>query len=332
MNRVSVLGIDLAKSVFQLHGVDERGVCVLKKKLSRVKFTEFMSNFPVCSVAMEATGGSHYWARKFRDMGHNVHLISPQFVKPFLKSNKNDANDAEAICEAVQRPSMRFVAIKSAEQQDQLLVHRIRQRLVRNRTALCNEIRGLLLEYGITLKVGITQVRKQLPILLEDSETRLSSLAKEQFSALYEELLNLIKEIEKYELKIEQASKSEVSQQLMEISGIGPMTATAIEAYIGDAKVFKNGRELSAYFGLVPKQNSSGGKTKLGGISKRGDRYIRTLLVHGARCVVQNVDRIKDEKKKEWIKSLLERRGYNKTIVAVANKNARYAWHAMMVA
>lgn len=328
MNKITVLGIDLAKNIFQLHGADDRGKAVLKKKLNRQQLALFIVNLPKCTVAMEACGGSHYWARKFQAMGHEVKLISPQFVKPFVKSNKNDAHDAEAIVEAAQRPNMRFVAVKSVEQQDALCLHRVRERLIRGRTALVNEIRGLLHEYGVVVPQGIKKLRSALPEILEQDDNQLSDLGRKLFSQLYLELCGFDKRVEIYNAKIEAQSKSsEVCQKIMKIPGVGPLTATAIVASVGNAKLFTNGRQMSAWLGLVPKQSSSGGKENLLGISKRGDSYIRKLLIHGARAVLQvSKTAAVDTPKTVWLKKLEERRGFNKACVALANKNARVIW------
>lgn len=323
---VTLLGIDSAKNVFQLHGVDDKGNPVLRRKLTRAKFVEFIMNLPPCIIAMEAGSGANYWSRKFKTMGHEVRLISPQFVKPFVKTNKNDRNDAEAICEAASRPSMRYVSPKSIEQQDLQGIHRIRSRLVAQRTALVNQIRGLLAEYGIVIRQGISHVRKRLPEILEDAENEISHFGRELFSGLYEELSEIEKTIEKYEVKLKSIFMSnELCQRISKIEGLGVISTTAVIATIGDPKVFKNGRHFSAFLGLVPRQSSSGGKEKLLGISKRGDTYMRTLLINGARSVVKNVDS-KEDPRSLWIKSLKERRGINRATVAVANKNARIIW------
>ena len=328
MKEVSVLGIDLAKSVFQLHGSDLNGKTVLKRKLNRQQLIVFLANLPKCIVAMEACGGSHFWARKFREMGHDVKLISPQFVKPFVKSNKNDANDAEAIVEAAMRPNMRFVAIKTTEQQDSLCLHRVRERLVRSRTALVNEMRGLLNEYGLIIPQGIEKLRTQFSDIIEDAENSLTSQSRDLFNGLYEELCSHDEKIANYETKIKfQSKQSESCQKIMKIPGVGPITATAMVASIGNANLFDNGRQMSAWLGLVPRQSSSGGKEKLLGISKRGDSYLRKLLIHGARSVLLKVKVNKDESERtKWLKELIERRGFNRACVALANKNSRVIW------
>lgn len=326
MGNVTLLGIDLAKNIFQLHGVDSKGNPVLRKRLARTKLSETVANLPPCTIVMEACGGANHWSRKFNALGHTTKLISPQFVKPFVKTNKNDKNDSEAICEAASRPSMRFVPPKSIEQEDIQAVHRVRSRLIQERTALVNQIRGLLIEFGITISQGINKVRKAIPEILEDAENELSHAGRSLFADLYEELLEKDKRINKYDKKIEAIFKANsMCQKISKIEGVGPISATAIVAAMGDPKVFKNGRHFAAFLGLVPKQSSSGNKERLLGVSKRGDVYIRTLLIHGGRTIVRHVG-TKDDKRSHWIRGLKERRGVNRTAVAIANKNARIIW------
>lgn len=328
---VTTIGIDIAKRIFQIHGVDKNGKTILKKKLMRDQVLTFMSNLPKCLVGMEACGGSSYWARELTKLGHNVKLMAPQFVKPYVKTNKNDQADSEAICEAVARPNMRFVPIKTAEQQDILFIHRVRQRLVKNRTALANEIRGLLHEFGFIIPQGINKIVTKLTEILDEGD--LSQLSYRTFSELKEEFLENDKKIKELEQRLKIiASQYSNHQQLMMIPGIGLITATALIASIGNASCFENGRQLSAWLGLVPRQHSSGGKDKLLGISKRGDIYLRTLLIQGARAVLSSKIRLTTEEQKskkdyskftEWMFNLSERNGHNKTTVAVANKLAR---------
>lgn len=326
MENVTLLGIDIAKNVFQLHGVDSKGNSVLKKKVSRSKLMETVTNIPTCTVVMEACGGANHWCRQFTKLGHATKLISPQFVKPFVKTNKNDKNDSEAICEAASRPSMRFVSPKSIEQEDIQAVHRIRSRLIQERTALVNQIRGLLIEFGIIIPQGVSKVQKAIPEILEDAENELSHSGRAIFADLQEELLEKNKRICIYDKKIEEIFKTNVMcQKISKVEGVGPITATAIISAIGDPKVFKNGRHFAAFLGLVPKQYSSGNKERLLGISKRGDVYIRTLLTHGGRTMVRHIG-AKDDKKSNWIRGLKERKGANIAAVAVANKNARVIW------
>lgn len=325
-NHVAVLGIDLAKQSFQLHGVDKNGATVLKKKLARKDLCEFIARLPVCIIGIEACGGANHWVRVFQKFGHTVHMIAPQFVKPFVKSNKNDAADAEAICEAVQRPSMRFVPAKSLEQQDIQSLHRIRSQAVARRTAQANQIRGLLMEYGLIIPQGLSYVRKSIPLLLEEADNGLTTLFRELLADLYEEMVHLDTRIKTLENKLDAlCTQNEDCQRLRSIPGVGLLSATAMVAAIGDISTFKNGRELAAWLGLVPRQHSTGGKTTLLGISKRGDTYLRTLLIHGGRTVVRVANKHQD-KRSTWVMKLEERRGKNISAVAVANKNARVAW------
>jgi transposase len=285
-----------------------------------------MARLPSCVVGLEACCGAHYWARVLEGLGHQVKLIAPQFVKPYVKSNKNDANDAEAICEAVGRPHMRFVHRKSIEQQDVQALHRVRSRLIGSRTALVNQIRGLLAEYGVVLPQSIGQVRRGLPTVLEDASNELSTLGRRLFNGLYEQLVDLDKRIEEFDEEIARLFRSNsVCQRIGEIEGVGPLIATAMVSAIGDGRSFKNGRQLSAWLGLVPRQESSGGRTRLLGISKRGDSYLRTLLVHGARSVVYRAES-KADRRSHWIADKQRRLGTNRECVAVANKNARIIW------
>jgi transposase len=323
---ITVLGIDLAKQSFHLYGVDAGGHKVINKKLSRKQLTAFIAQLPPCLIGLEACGGAHHWVRRFSEFGHTVRMMAPQFVKPYVKSNKNDAADAEAICEAVQRPGMRFVPVKTIEQQDIQSLHRMRSQLVARRTAQANQIRGLALEYGIIIAQGITQVRKSLPAILEDAENTLSPLFRELLSELYVEMEHLDKRITALEQKLTAISRqNEDCQRLLTIPGIGLLTATALIAAIGDITAFKNGRELAAWLGLVPRQHSTGGKPTLLGISKRGDTYLRTLLIHGGRSVARVAHQSQDRRNR-WIDGIKRRRGENIANVAVANKNARIAW------
>jgi len=320
-------GIDLAKNVFQVHGVDEAEKPVLRKTLRRKQVLEFFAQRPPLLIGMEACGGAHYWARELTKLGHTVKLIAPQFVKPYVKSGKNDANDAEAICEAVSRPTMRFVEVKSAEQQAVQALHRVRARVVRARTALINEIRGLVAEYGLTIaKLGGSAVRRALPEMLEDAENGLPAGFRQLLDTLREELEAHDARLEHLNRQLDQEARSdERVQRLMAVEGVGVVTATAIVAAVGDARQFKSGRDFSAWLGIVPNQHSSGGKARLGGISKRGDRYLRTLLIHGARSVVKST-KDKADRRSEWIRTLAERRNKNIATVAVANKQARIIW------
>ena len=275
---------------------------------------------------MEACGSAHHWARRFQAMGHTVELIAAQFVKPFVKSQKNDRADAEAIAEAASRPTMRYVPIKTIEQQDVQTLHRVRSLLMRDRIAQGNQIRGLLAEYGVIVPQGSTQVRKLLPAILEDADNDLTVLTRQMFAELYERLVALDERIAHYDRQLQQLHRaSPQSCRLEQVRGVGPLIATALLASIGDAKAFKNGRQFAAWLGLVPRQHSSGGKPRLLGITKRGNTYLRMLLVHGARAVVTQATR-HDDPFSRWIDALRKRRGTNVTVVAVANKTARVIW------
>ncbi len=320
------MGIDLGKNTFHLFGVDESGSGVLKKKLRRKQLLEFFVNLPPCLVGMEACGGSNHWARELIKLGHEVKLISPQFVKPYVKGNKNDYNDAEGICEAVGRPNMRFVTVKSIEQQDLQGLHRIRQSVVKQRTALANQIRGLLGEYGIIVAKGISQVRTRIPQILEDAENGLTDRFRSWLAELLEALRALDERIKEYDQEIgREHAANEACQRLSAIEGVGPQSATAVVATYGDGKQFSNGRQFSASIGLVPRQHTTGDKPILLGISKRGDKYIRTLLIHGARSVINRIEG-KEDRRSRWLQSLVARCGKNKAAVALANKNARIIW------
>jgi transposase len=324
--QMTTLGIDVAKHVFQLHGVDKRGHVVLTKRLSRAKVLPYVAQLPPCLIGLEASGGAHYWAREFTKLGHTVKLMSPQFVRPYVQRQKNDANDAAGICEAVSRPQMRCVPIKSVEQQDLQALHRIRERQIKARTALVNQIRGLLAEYGIVIPQGVAKVRHALPTMLADAENGLTWEARAWLQALASELRALDQRIEATEHQIQQAFEhSEACQRLAQMEGIGPLTATALVAAVGDATTFKNGRQLEAWLGLVPRQHSSGGKPTLLGISKGGQTYLRKLLIHGARAVIQRV-KGKTDTRSRWLQGVQARRGTNRACVAHANKTARIAW------
>ena len=286
---IHMLGIEIAKNTFQLHGVNSAGKAVLKKRLSRNTLAANVANLPPCVIVMEACGVANCWARVFQRSGHSVKLISPQFVKPFVKTNKNDANDAQAIIEAASRPSMNFVPIKQVEQQDIQSIHRVRSRIVKNRTALINEIRGLSLEYGVVIAPGAARVKHSLCAIIADSANELTPSSRECMRDLYDELIDIEARRKKLDKTIrELCMQNETCRRILKIPGVGELTATAMVAAVPRAKEFKNGRHMSAWQGLVPRQSSSGDKHVLLGISKRGDRYLRNLLIHGARAALSH--------------------------------------------
>lgn len=323
---ITTIGIDLAKNVIQVHGVDGNGKVVLKKSFKREQVVVYFANLPPSLIGMEACGSAHYWARKLHRLGHTVKLMAPQFVKPYVKTNKNDAADAEAICEAVSRPNMRFVPMKHPEQQALLAIHRARQGFVKARTAQANQIRGLLAEYGITIPQGIGHIATRLPEILEDGENELPGAFRQLIDRLGLHLKELDRQVKELEVQIQAWHRESIdSKKLAQIPGIGPITASALVASIGDAKSFDNGRQLAAWLGLVPRQHSSGGKQTLLGISKRGDSYLRTLLIHGARAVIR-VAEGKLNHAQTWLGCMMKRRNKNVAAVALANKNARIVW------
>lgn len=323
--KLTTIGIDLAKNVLQVHGADEKGKTVIKKQLKRAQVLAFFANLTPCKIGMEACGSAHYWARKLQALGHRVQLIAPQYVKPFVKRNKNDVADAEAICEAVSRPNMPAVPIKNADQQAILSVHRARQGFVKARTAQANQIRGLLAEYGITMPQGIGHLVTRVPAILEDGANDLPGSFRLLIQRLLDHLKELDRQVGELELEIQRWHRDNAaSQKLAKIPGIGPLTASAVVASVGDATNFKNGRQLAAWLGIVPRQHSTGGKSMLLGISKRGDTYLRTLLIHGARAVIRGAAHKPGAD--PWLKGLLARRNKNVAAVALANKNARTIW------
>jgi transposase len=325
----TTIGIDLAKNVFQLHGADAQGMTVFTKRLSRKQFLPFLAKLPPCLIGIEVCSGANYWARRLRALGHEVRQMSPQFVKPYVKTNKNDYNDAQAICEAVAQPDMRFVPSKSIEQQDLQALHRVRTRLIRDRTALVNQTRGLLREYGVFLPVGIRPFRAQLPEVLEDAENELTVLTREIIADQAQRLRELDQRIADYDRRIDRYFRaSEACQRLASVDGVGPIAATALFAAVGDVHCFRNGRHLAAWLGLVPRQHSSGDRHRLLGISKRGDTYLRTLLIHGARSVMRRCG-TRTDARGQWMREIKDRRGFNRACVALANKNARILWALM---
>jgi transposase len=330
MGEVSTIGLDIAKSVFQVHGVDDAGAVVIRKRVSRTKMLEFFADLPPCLVGIEACPSAHHWGRELQARGHTVRLIPPSYVKAYLKRSKNDANDAAAICEAVTRPSMRFVAIKTKEQQAALMLHRARQLLVRQRTMLSNAIRGHLSELGIVSAKGRNGTGELLEIIENGADSRIPSAARSilkvlatQYSAIGAEIASIGKSILAWH------RSCEASLRLEEIPGIGPIVATALVAEIGDWKAFRSGRDLAAWIGLVPKQHTTGGKDKLGSITKQGNRYLRWLLVAGAMAVIRYAQK-HGTKKRPWLGRLMERRPTKVAAVALANKIARIVWAIMV--
>jgi transposase len=323
---ITTIGLDLAKNVFQVHGIDECGNVVLQKQLTRAKILVFFAKLAPCLIGMEACSGAHYWARELMARGHTVRLMPAQYVKPYVKGNKNDGNDAAGICEAVTRPHMRFVSINTLAQQDTQMLHRIRERLVAARTALINQLRGLCGEYGVVFSVGPAAVQRGLVKVLGENAPGLSELALELLLDLYQQWQTLDERIAAYDARVVQACRGDDrSQRLDAIPGFGPLTATALVASVGDATQFPNGRQMAANLGLTPREHSSGGKQRLLGISKRGDVYLRTLLIHGARTVLQHAAH-KTDRLSRWVMAVQARRGKNVAAVALANKLARIAW------
>ena len=322
------VGVDLAKNVFQLHGVDRSEKTVWRRKLVRGDWIKALLDRiePGCEIGMEACSGAHHWARVLQAQGFTVKLVAPQFVKPYVKSNKNDANDAEAICEAMSRPSMRFVAVKTVEQQDIQAVHRVRSGLMDQRKAKANQLRGLASEYGLVAPKELLHLRLAIPRWLEDQENGLSERFRRLLRGLWRDLLAFDERIEELDREIAQIARQDpVAVRLQQVRGIGPLTATALLATVGDARQFSNGREMAASFGLTPKQNSSGGKERLLGISKRGNAYLRSLLVHGARAVIRTAQ-TKTDRLSIWVMRIATTRHPNIAAVALANKTARIVW------
>ena len=324
--KVVEMGIDTSKNYFQLHGIDQYRRVVLKKRVTRSNFITVLSNIPPCTIGIESCASSHYWHRKISALGHTVKILPAKHVTAFVLNQKNDARDAAAICEALGREEIHPVAPKSVEQQDVQLLHRVRQSLIRERTALANQIRGFLGEFGVVIPQGITQVRKQLPLVLEDGDNELTSMTRESISFLYEKLRTIDEQVTYYDKHIAGFSQSHpVCQRLEAIHGFGSLIATAIYAYLGNGRQFKNGRCSAASLGLVPRQHSSGNKRMLGRITKAGNRYLRYLLINAGRTIVKNCDRYDDEYHVH-LQQLVARRGKNKAAVAAANKLARIAW------
>jgi transposase len=322
VNEITMLAIDLAKNAFQLHGIDERGVAVLRRQVRRTQLLSLIAQMPPCVVAMEACASAHYWGRQVSALGPRVKLIPPQYVKPFVKGNKTDRNDAEAICEAALRPEMPTVAVKTEDQQALISLHRMRQLLEKQRKQLANQLRGLLGEFGIAIPLGIASLRAALPQATEAVPT----LLRPSLQQCVDRLCELQRQCTELTRHLEQlAQASPLCRRFMRESGIGPLTASTYVATIGDPSHFRNGRQVSASLEIVPRQHSSGGKPLLLGISKRGDQYLRMLLIHGARSVLRHVPG-KTDPLSQWLQQLAARRGVNRAAVALANKNARRLW------
>jgi len=326
MEKITTVGLDLAKLVIAVHAMDADGRRVLRKVVRRDQLLGWSAALPPCVMAMEACGGAHHWARELTRQGHTVRIMAAEFVRPFRKSGKNDANDAEAICTAARQANMRFVAIKSIEQQAALCVHRLRQGLVEERTALINRLRGLRTEFGVVAPLSPEKLRRDLARCQDPEDARLPATVREFVGDQVTALDQLEARLAAYAEQIAaQARGSEVAKRLQSIAGVGPTTAAAMVATVGAPQEFRNGRQFAAWLGLVPKQHSTGGKTRLGRITKAGDRYLRSLLVMGARAVLSGLGD-KQDRFSRWARSLVERRGYWKAVVAIAAKNARLAW------
>jgi transposase len=330
MSEIITIGIDIAKNVFQVHGVDETGGGVVRRQLRRRQVLPFFRRLPACLIGMEACGSSHHWAREIGKLGHEVKLMPPRYVKPYVKRNKNDAADAEAICEAVTRPTMRFVPIKTVEQQSVLMLHRTRQLFVRQRTTVINAIRAHMAEFGIVAGIGRNGVEALLALIVKGEDERIPPQARDCLMALAMQLELLKRQILEADRKVlAWHRQNKLSKRLEAIPGVGQLIASALVASIPDPTVFRSGRDMSAWIGLVPKQNSTGGKARLGSITKAGNRYLRKLLVIGALSVIKRAKQV-GYTRHPWLVALLERRTTMIAAIALANKIARIAW-AMMV-
>lgn len=324
--KVTLIGIDLAKSIFQVCGVNQAGKRVFNRQVRRAKLMALLIQHPDATIAMEACGGSNYWGRELKKLSYKVMLIPPQHVKPFVKGNKTDRNDAFAITEAARRPNLRCVEPRTLVQTDMIQVHRVLDRMIRQRTALINQIRGFLSEYGIVVGRGKEKLLATIPDLLEDADNGLTSPSRALFQAMYDDWRQMNESIDRIEKVLEgQANTDEAAQRLMKMKGVAKKISTATIAHAGNGHGYKNGRHFSANLGLVPREHSSGGKQKLGGITKRGNRYLRRLLIQGAWSVIRNADK-NDDRMSRWARQLVERRGKHKAVVAVANKMARIMW------
>jgi transposase len=331
MDKITAVGLDLAKQIIQVHGIDAAGRVVLRKAVRRERLLALLAQLPRCVVGMEACSGAHHWARELRQLGHEPRIMAAEFVRPFRKSlaAKNDANDAEAICTAVVQPNMRFVSIKSVEQQAWLSLHRVRQGLIAERTASINRLRGVLAEFGVVLPQSAARLQRALPAVLADAE-RLPAVVQRSLQLLGEHRRELELRVAEFDRQIAQHAKNSApAQRLLALTGIGPLTASAVVATVGDARDYRNGRQFAAWLGLVPRQYSSGGKRKLGSITRRGDAYLRALLIQGARSTLQAALRqapARHDRLSAWVVRLAQRVGYHKTLVAIANKHARIIW------
>ena len=324
--KISRVALDLAKNVIQVHAVDRSGAAVVRKALKRAQLLPFLRDLPPCEVGMEACASAHHWGRRLQAMGHTVHLLPAQYVKPFVIGQKNDANDAAAICAAMGHSGIPRVTVKTIAQQDMQALHRIRSMKMKQRTAIINQTRGLLAEYGIVIAKSPVALRKAIPELLEDADNGLSFDFRQLLSELYDDLRVIDRRVAELTQRIERTVRaSDDGKRLLEIPGIGPLTASALVATVGDARQFTNGRQMAAFLGLVPRQHSSGGKAKLLGIHKRGDSYLRGLLVHGARSVLRTATDKPDDRSR-WLMNLAARRHRNIATVAQANKTVRIAW------
>jgi transposase len=327
---ITTIGIDLAKTSFSLVGTDKHGKVVLRKTVNRGKLLSAIAQCPPCLIGLEACSGAHYWAREFEKLGHQVRIIAAKFIEPYRKGGKNDNNDAEAICEAVRRPNIWYVPVKSADQQAALCVHRVRQGVVRERTAWINRLRGLLAEFGVVIPKGRYAVQSGVPVILADPENGLPELARQMIHDLWLGIQQANDQVLSYDQALARlAREDETAKRLLTIPGVGDQVATGVVASVPDPRLFKNSRQFAAWLGLVPRQYTTGGKIRLGRITKRGDKYLRMCLVHGARAVVANLGD-KQDHVSCWVRDLIERRGYLRAVVALAARNARMIWTLMM--
>ena len=327
MEEITRVGIDLGKHVYQVCGMDGSGAVVLQRQVKAPRLMELMSRMEPCLVGMEASCGAHHWVEKLSELGHDVRMISPQFVRPYVKSNKSDYNDAEAICEAVSRPTMRFVPYKTKERRALQQVLRSRQSMVRLRTQLSNQLRGFLREYGIVLPQGLAVIKREVPQIASDPERELPGTFRALLCMQHQALMQADEQVaDLTAMLVRESKENPLCERLMSIPGIGPIVATALVASVGNGWAFSNARQMSAWIGVVPRQASTGGRTVLLGISKRGDRYLRALLIHGARAVLRTAHKGERTRLKEWALDVKRRRGPNIATVALANKLARIAW------